>query len=103
MAASRFRTERTTPRDRPVERRIQCGGILAERDRRAVLDVCEAARTRAHRDSFQKGAGGLRKGSVALCHQVTTVDRAKLIDRWGSMSELELATVEEGVRAALDL
>ena len=25
--------------------------------------------------AFKKGAGGLRKSSVALCHQLTTIDR----------------------------
>lgn len=52
---------------------------------------------------FKKGAGGLRKASVALCHQITTLDRGKLVARWGSLGADELAAVEEGVRAAIDL
>jgi mRNA interferase MazF len=52
---------------------------------------------------LRKGAGGLRKGSVALCHQVTTIDRAKLMSRWGALDANDLAAVEEGLRAALDL
>jgi mRNA interferase MazF len=53
--------------------------------------------------ALKRGAGGLRKGSVALCHQITTVDRAKLVARWGALDADELAAVEDGLRAALDL
>jgi len=49
------------------------------------------------------GTGGLKKGGVALCHQVTTLDRAKLTDRIGVLSATALARVEEGLRTALDL
>jgi mRNA interferase MazF len=52
---------------------------------------------------LKKGAGGLRRGSVALCHQITTLDRDKLLNRWGSLDTDELAAVEDGIRAALDL
>jgi mRNA interferase MazF len=52
---------------------------------------------------LKKGAGGLRKGSVAVCHQVTTLDRDKLVVRWGALDAGELAAVEDGLRAALDL
>jgi mRNA interferase MazF len=53
--------------------------------------------------ALKKGAGGLRKGSVAVCHQVTTLDRDKLVTRWGALDADELAAVEDGLRAALDL
>jgi len=53
--------------------------------------------------ALKRGAGGLRKGSVALCHQITTVDRSKLVARWGALDVDELAAVEDGLRAALDL
>jgi mRNA interferase MazF len=49
------------------------------------------------------GAGGLRAASVALCHQVTTLDRAKLTERLGVLSGPHLAAVEAGLRVALDL
>jgi mRNA interferase MazF len=52
---------------------------------------------------LKKGAGGLRKGSVVVCHQVTTLDRDKLVTRWGALDADELAAVEAGLRAALDL
>lgn len=50
-----------------------------------------------------KGTGGLRKDSVALCHQVTTLDRAKLTQRIGSLNSDEMTRLEEGIKAALDL
>lgn len=33
---------------------------------------------------IRAGVGGLTKDGVALCHQVTTLDRAKLVRRLGS-------------------
>jgi mRNA interferase MazF len=50
-----------------------------------------------------KGAGGLKSTSVALCHQVTTLDRSKLVKRMGALPATVLADVDEGLRAALDL
>ncbi|HYN41830.1 MAG TPA: type II toxin-antitoxin system PemK/MazF family toxin [Thermoanaerobaculia bacterium] len=49
------------------------------------------------------GAGGLGKASVALCHQVTTLDRMKLTKRVGSLSPTDLDRLSEGLRAALEL
>ena len=49
------------------------------------------------------GAGGLGKASVALCHQVTTLDRAKLATPLGRLTPEQLRAVEEGLKAALDL
>lgn len=49
------------------------------------------------------GTAGLPRESVALCHQVTTLDRAKLTARCGALAPDELAAVEAGLRAALDL
>jgi mRNA-degrading endonuclease toxin of MazEF toxin-antitoxin module len=40
---------------------------------------------------------------VALCHQVTTLDRAKLTQRLGALSPALLEGIEEGLKAALDL
>jgi len=47
--------------------------------------------------------GGLRKASIALCHQLTTLDRRKLTERMGTLSRDLLNQVEEGLKAALDL
>ena len=50
-----------------------------------------------------QGAGGLAEDSVALCHQVTTLDRAKLKDRLGALPDTLLAQVNEGLKTAQDL
>jgi mRNA-degrading endonuclease toxin of MazEF toxin-antitoxin module len=49
------------------------------------------------------GTAGLPKTGFAVCHQVTTLDRAKLNKRVGALSPEILRTVEEGLKAALDL
>jgi mRNA interferase MazF len=49
------------------------------------------------------GTVGLPKTSFAVCHQVTTLDRAKLTKRVGSLPSESLREVEEGLKAALDL
>ncbi len=53
--------------------------------------------------ALDKGSGGLRMDSVALCHQVTTLDRGKLTQRLGSLDNGELERIETGLKAALDL
>ncbi len=50
-----------------------------------------------------RGAGGLRADSVALCHQVTTLDRAKLTKRLGALPEALLAEVGDALKVAQDL
>lgn len=49
------------------------------------------------------GTGGLPEDSVALCHQITTLDRSKLARRLGTLPEPSLHLVEDGLRAAVDL
>jgi mRNA interferase MazF len=49
------------------------------------------------------GVAGLPRTSVAVCHQVTTLDRAKLNQRIGVLSAELLGEVEGGLKAALDL
>ena len=49
------------------------------------------------------GSGGLKKESVALCHQVTTLDRAKLTRRVGLLDASLLQRVAAGLKAAMDL
>ena len=49
------------------------------------------------------GAAGLSKASVGICHQVTTLDRAKLTTRIGLLPTELLLEVDGGLRAALDL
>lgn len=53
--------------------------------------------------SLPQGAGGLTRSSVALCHQVTTLDRAKLTQHVGTLSPELLTQIAEGLKAALDI
>lgn len=46
---------------------------------------------------------GLPKTSFAVCHQVTTLDRAKLTKQIEALPPSALTAVEEGLEAALDL
>lgn len=50
-----------------------------------------------------KGEAGLNQDSVALCHQVTTLDRAKLYRYIGTLSAGSLSAVEQGLAVALQL
>jgi len=49
------------------------------------------------------GTGGLPRTSFAVCHQVTTLDRAKLTKRIGALPSELLREIEEGLKAAMDL
>ena len=57
----------------------------------------------AVRSPNRGAAAKRRRGPVALCHQVTTLDRAKLRKRLGSLTSNELTRVELGLKASLDL
>lgn len=52
---------------------------------------------------LSRGTGGLTTASVALCHQVTTLDRAKLNQRVGELTLADLRRIEDGIKAAMDL
>ena len=49
------------------------------------------------------GSGGLPRASLAVCHQVTTLDRTKFTRRIGALPAELLREVEEGLKAAMDL
>lgn len=49
------------------------------------------------------GAGGLPRESLAVCHQVRSLDRAKLTKRIGTLPAEVLRQVELGLKAAMDL
>ena len=71
-----------------------------------VVPVSTAAKQAARGPTsvaLPKGAGGLTQNSVAICHQVATLDRAKLKRKLGSLTSNELTRVEVGVKASLDL
>lgn len=50
-----------------------------------------------------KGAAGLTSDSVALCHQVTTLDMSKLVRFMGSLPPGDLSRVEGGLKYAMSL
>ncbi len=52
---------------------------------------------------IEKGEAGLIQDSVALCHQVTTLDRSKLKQKLGELSDAKLSEIENGLKAAMDL
>ncbi len=45
----------------------------------------------------------LAKPSVAVCHQITTIDRSKLSRRAGALPVSVLEAVEQALKAAMDL
>lgn len=49
------------------------------------------------------GTAGLPKTSFAVCHQVTTLDRAKLTKKIGTLAPGSIREVEDGLKAAMDL
>lgn len=52
---------------------------------------------------IKQGEGGLTQDSVALCHQITTLDRSKLKQRLGELSAERMSEVENGIKAAVDI
>jgi mRNA interferase MazF len=50
-----------------------------------------------------KGSGGLKYDSIAVCHQITTLDRSKLVYNIGTLSVETLRQVEEGIKIALGM
>ncbi len=52
---------------------------------------------------IRAGVGGLPKASLAVCHQVTTLDRAKLTKGIGTLPAEVLREVEAALKAAMDL
>ena len=52
---------------------------------------------------LERGSGGLKTDSVALCHQITTLDRAKLTRRLGVLPDAVLVEIGEGLKAAQGL
>jgi mRNA interferase MazF len=49
------------------------------------------------------GTNGLSHNSIALCHQITTLDRAKLNDKAGVVPEELLTQIEQALLAAVDI
>ena len=52
---------------------------------------------------IRRGTAGLGEDSVALCHQVTTLDRGKLSSLIGTLSAEDLAQLDQALKLALNL
>lgn len=50
-----------------------------------------------------QGVANLPKDSVALCHQVTTLDRSKFEKFIGTLPARLINEIEQGLKAAMDL
>lgn len=53
--------------------------------------------------AVKAGAGGLNKESVVLCHQITTLDKGKLVKKVGRFSAEAMRQIEKGIKAAISL
>ena len=53
--------------------------------------------------SIPRGTAGLKKDGVILCHQVTTLDRSKLVERIGTIPQDLLNQVEIGLKIAMGI
>jgi mRNA interferase MazF len=83
-------------------------GFNQTRNWRSVIVVpMSTSKTQAKRGltavEIPAGSNGLKHPGIAICHQVTTVDRSKLTRYTGRLSRALLDSVDEGLRAALDL
>lgn len=45
----------------------------------------------------------LKKDSIALCHQITTIDRSKLTTFIGNLSQKIMQEIETSIKASLDM
>ena len=72
-----------------------------------IVVPVSSSRTQARRGPsaipLPAGAGGLKTDSIALCHQVTTLDRSKFFARIGALPGLLLAQVDYGLKIAQNL
>lgn len=71
-----------------------------------VVPVTTSEHQRARGPSavaLAQGSGGLEQDSLAICHQITTVDRGKFGLRLGTLTPAEMTAVEDGIKAALDM
>jgi len=53
--------------------------------------------------AIAKGNAGLMQDSIALCHQITTLDRNKFMKRLGTLSAEKMLEIEEALKAAMDM
>ena len=71
--------------------------------RSAIVIPISTASVQARRGptavGLEAGNAGLTRDSIAICHQVTTLDRAKLVRRIGVLDSQTLTRVEHGTES----
>jgi mRNA-degrading endonuclease toxin of MazEF toxin-antitoxin module len=53
--------------------------------------------------SLRRAPQSVEHVCTAICHQVTTLDKAKLVQRLGMLDSESLARLNDGLKAALEL
>lgn len=75
--------------------------------RSIIVVPCSTSTKQAQRGptvvAIPRGTAGMAKSSVALCHQVTTLDRVKLVARIGTIPKELMVHVGRGLVTALAL
>lgn len=78
-----------------------------ERWRSIIVVPLSTSSRQSHRGPtavwIEKGLGGLDRDFVALCHQVTTLDRSKLTTLVGLLPDNAMRWIETGLIAAMDI
>jgi mRNA interferase MazF len=79
----------------------------AEAWRSVIVVPCSTSDAQRRRAAtvvpIPRGTGGMPVRCVALCHQVTTLDRAKLAERIGSLPRDVVRAIGRGLALALQL
>jgi len=50
-----------------------------------------------------KGEGGLRQDSIAICHQIRALDKAGLVEYWGTLPKHRIQEIEKTVKITLGM
>ena len=75
--------------------------------RSVIVVPCSTSTQQASRTPtvvpLAKGVAGLPQDCVAICHQITTLDRSKLQHQIGFLPEPELRLIEAAILNAIDV
>jgi len=52
---------------------------------------------------IDEGDGGLKKDSYALANQIRVIDKSRIIENWGHLSDIAILEVEAAIRDELAL
>jgi mRNA interferase MazF len=92
---------------RPVIVVTDDGFNLAEGWRSIIVVPLSTSASQARRSvttvEIPAGSAGLTRAGIAICHQVTTLDRGKLLKRLGTLPIGLMTLVNEALKAAMDL